>query len=126
MKKTAPAPQNTEYQIKPKQREKFKPGKTKDLLQDIMKRELADKPYSQEKAQEYSRKIADDVKSKLKLMSLPRYKFIVQVTVGESKGQGIRVGSKCFWDFDTDYCSSEVYQNDSLFCLCVVYAVYLY
>jgi tctex1 domain-containing protein 2 len=125
-KQAAPAPQNTEYQIKPKQREKFKPAKTKEILQEIMSNTLKDKTYSHDKAQEFSRFIADDVKSRLKNMNLPRYKFLVQVTVGEQKGQGVRVGTKCFWDYDTDYCTSEVFQNDSLFCLCVVYAVYLY
>jgi tctex1 domain-containing protein 2 len=31
-----------------------------------------------------------------------RYKFVVQVTVGENNGQGVRVASRCYWDEDTD------------------------
>jgi len=31
-----------------------------------------------------------------------RYKFVVQVTVGEINGQGVRVASRCYWDEDTD------------------------
>jgi hypothetical protein len=41
-------------------------------------------------------------------------------------GQGVRIGTKQFWDFDTDYCVSENFLNDSIFCLATVYAVYLY
>jgi Tctex-1 family. len=127
MKKTnVTAPQNQEYQIKPKQREKFKPGKTKEIIRDILKEKLQTQVYHNEAVQQLTRDLAEEVKARLKEMNLPRYKYVVQVTIGEQKGQGVRVGCKCFWDFDTDYVASEVFQNDSIFCLCTVYAVYLY
>jgi hypothetical protein len=118
--------QNQDYQIKPKQREKFKPGKAKEAIQEILTVKLKNQQYNTEACQQLTRDLAEEVKAKLKDMNLPRYKYVVQVTIGEQKGQGVRMGCKCFWDFDTDYCASEVFQNDSLFCLVTVYAVYLY
>jgi hypothetical protein len=35
-------------------------------------------------------------------MNKARYKYIVQVVLGQQKGQGIQAGTKCFWDFETD------------------------
>ena len=55
-----------------------------------------------------------------------RYKYIVQVIIGQNSGQGVRVGSRCFWDEDTDDAAWVSFQNDSLFCLVTAFAVYLY
>lgn len=39
-------------------------------------------------------------------MSIPRYKIVVQVSIGEVKNQTVRVTSKCLWDSENDnYCS---------------------
>ena len=123
----AQAQSTPEYQIKPKQKEKFKPGKAKEMIGEILTTTLKyQKSYNLDAAQSLSKTIAETVKDKLKELNLPRYKYIVQVSIGEQKGQGVRVGCKCFWDFDTDHCASETFVNDSIFCLCTVYAVYLY
>jgi hydrogenase maturation factor HypE len=127
IKKGAQAHTTPEYQIKPKQKEKFKPGKAKEMIQEVLNQNLKNqKTYNPDSAQSLSKSIAESVKDKLKELNLPRYKYIVQVSIGEQKGQGVRVGCKCFWDFDTDHCASETFVNDGIFCLCTVYAVYLY
>lgn len=118
---------NQEYQIKPKQREKFRPGKAKEIISEILNQKLKNQVYTDAATvSTISRDIADTIKYKLKELSLPRYKFMVSVIIGQQKGQGVRVGSRCFWDFDTDYVTSDSYVNDSLFCLVTVYGVYLY
>lgn len=60
------------------------------------------------------------------MSSLANKKVIPSLSYPPQLGQGVRVGTKCFWDYDTDYCVSENFLNDSLFCLATVYAVYLY
>ena len=43
--------------------------------------------------------LADGVKSELKKMGKDaRYKYIVQCVVGVNQGQGVRMGSRQFWD----------------------------
>ncbi len=44
-------------------------------------------------------------------LGLPRYKFMVQVLIGENRGQGVRMGSRCFWDSNTDSQASETFIN---------------
>jgi tctex1 domain-containing protein 2 len=33
---------------------------------------------------------------------IPRYKLLVQVVIGELKGQGVRIMSQCLWDEKLD------------------------
>ena len=68
-----------------------------------------------------------DIKNKIKeKVNLERYKFIVQVSIGEKKGQGVRIVNRCFWDFETDNVVSETYTNDNIYCLVTAYGVYCY
>jgi Tctex-1 family len=47
-------------------------------------------------------------------LNVPRYKYIVQVVMGEQKGEGIQIGSRFFWDSDTDKFATESFSNVSL------------
>lgn len=40
-----------------------------------------------------------------------RYKIVVQVVMGEIKGQGLRIMSKCLWHEDYDNYVSYTYKN---------------
>eukprot|EP01052_Picozoa_sp_SAG31_P027636 SAG31_NODE_2600_length_5414_cov_3.077140_6_plen_127_part_00 len=68
-------------------------------------------------------------------LNLDRYKFVVQVVIGEQRGEGVRydgyishqiafscsrndspvgicrMGARCFWDENTDAYAQEVYMN---------------
>lgn len=50
-------------------------------------------------------------------MNLARYKYVVQVVIGEQRGEGVRMGSRCFWDSETDNVASETYINVRMPCL---------
>ncbi|EGR28754.1 tctex1 domain protein 2 [Ichthyophthirius multifiliis] len=126
-KKAQTGATSQEYQIRPKQREKFKPGKAKEIINEVLQDKLKNaQQYDVTTTSNLSKEIADTIKYKLKDLNYPRYKFLVSVIIGQQKGQGLRVGSRCFWDYDTDYLASDYYVNDQLFCLATVYGVYLY
>lgn len=75
---------------------------------------------------------------------MKRYKHIAQVVIGELKGAGVKCGVRCLWDAETDGYTSDIFINvnitlfiryiilfyfvfqDTIFCVCVVFAVYLY
>lgn len=44
-------------------------------------------------------------------LNIPRYKVVVQVTIGEMKHQGVMLSSKCLWDPNTDNYASETFSN---------------
>lgn len=66
-------------------------------IKDIIKKSLSenllqDIDYSEKKCDELIKLIADDIKNRLKALPQPRYKFVVQVVIGERREQGIRYG----------------------------------
>jgi hypothetical protein len=44
-------------------------------------------------------------------LKFDRYKLVVQVVIGENKGQSVRVSSRCLWDTDTDNYASFSFKN---------------
>ena len=100
-------------------------AKMKECIGEVLTEMLKDHTYKQDEAPELTKQIADCVKNRLKLLELPRYKYMVQVVVGEQRGEGVRMGCRTFWDRDTDAYASETFTNDSIFCVATAYAVYL-
>ena len=125
-----------------------------ELIVNILNETLGGKLYDSGKVSGWSKTIADLVKSQVKTLgyeryslvllfnqpinrldqpanvynnsSFSRYKIVVEVVIGEQRGEGVRMGSRCLWDSDTDNYASEVYMNDSLFCCTAVFGLYYY
>ena len=115
------------YEIAPRPREKFRPGRVKEIIKEILTLKLDSVlQYQVETIQTLTKEISETIKQRLKELGLPRYKYVVQVFIGEQKGQGIRVSNRCFWDYETDHCASETYTNDNIFCLATAYGIYVY
>ncbi len=74
-----------------------------------------------------NREICDEIKDKLKdSQNFKRYKVLVHCIIGEKRGQGIRVGSKCLWDSMSDSSTSANWENENIYVFCSVYGVYYY
>mmetsp|Transcript_11156 Transcript_11156/g.32955 ORF Transcript_11156/g.32955 Transcript_11156/m.32955 type:complete len:135 (-) Transcript_11156:83-487(-) len=114
------------YVVHPEYKNKFRPGPAREIIRDVLQSKLEKATYNMETTQVLTKQVADDIKDRLKELTLPRYKIVVQVAIGEQRGQGVRMGSRCFWDADTDSYASETYSNESLFCVATAYGVYLY
>lgn len=89
----------------------FHPSEVKTLIEDVLSEMLDEETYEHEKCQGIVVEITDVIKDKVKALNIPRYKIIVQATIGEMKNQGIRITSRCLWDVDTDNYSSATYKN---------------
>lgn len=50
-------------------------------------------------------------------LGFERYKYVVQVVLGEQHGAGVKIGSRCLWDADTDNYASDVFWNVSNHCI---------
>mmetsp|Transcript_15132 Transcript_15132/g.31990 ORF Transcript_15132/g.31990 Transcript_15132/m.31990 type:complete len:106 (-) Transcript_15132:150-467(-) len=72
-----------------------------------------------------TKEISDKIKQKCKAeLNIPRYKIIVQVTIGQMKNQGVSVGSRCLWDTATDNYASARFQNQYIWASAVVFGIY--
>lgn len=112
------------YVIRPNFKQKFRPAVLQQTIHTILTSKLSSVVYNPDTCSESTREIADEIKSQLKAMDFPRYKFIVNVVIGEIRGEGVKMGARCFWDADADNVAQDTFINDSLFCVAVAYGVF--
>merc|ERR1719495_2423877 len=115
-----------QFGIRPSYETKFKPYQVKELIVTTLNDTLGGKLYDPNKVSNWCKFIADSIKNQVKTLGYDRYKIVVEVVIGEQRGEGVRMGSRCLWDSDTDNYASDVYMNDSLFCCTAVFGLYYY
>ncbi|KAF4020846.1 hypothetical protein G4228_012874 [Cervus hanglu yarkandensis] len=105
---------------------RFRPSVVKDCIHAVLKEELANAEYSPEEMPQLTKRLSENIKDKLKEMGFDRYKMVVQVVIGEQRGEGVFMSARCFWDADTDNCTHDVFMNDSLFCVVAAFGCFYY
>ncbi|XP_070538314.1 dynein light chain Tctex-type protein 2B-like [Ptychodera flava] len=120
-----PQPENT-YMIRPNFLSKFRPATVKETIHIVLNDMLSEKTYDAEETTNWCKTIADEIKTKLKDHGFDRYKYIVQVVIGEQRGEGVKMACRCFWDSDTDNYAQDIFMNDSLFCVAAAFGVFYY
>ena len=76
-----PAFENT-FRLEPKETDRFYPSKVKECIEQVVKQHLTDKEYDHAQARSWAEKIADEIKEKVKNLSIPCYKVVVQTVIG--------------------------------------------
>ncbi|XP_065886548.1 dynein light chain Tctex-type protein 2B-like [Dysidea avara] len=114
------------YIIRPNFKHKFKPAVVKDAIHQILQERLHEKQYSSDQANVWSKEISNAITQRLKELQFERYKFVVQVVIGEQRGEGVKMTCRCLWDSDTDSYAQDIFMNDSLFCVAAAYGVFFY
>ena len=105
--------------------EKFAQPTLEKFIHKFLERNLIDYVFEAETAPVKSDEILRELREEIKTLRLLRYKFIFQVVLGELKGQGVRLASKCLWDTNFDNYASATYFTDSYYCTAVVFGFYV-
>ncbi|XP_028128824.1 dynein light chain Tctex-type protein 2B [Diabrotica virgifera virgifera] len=114
------------YQIKPTLQNKFKELPVKEIIRNVVASVLTGLAYDPDRAKNWSMSISNEVNDKVRDLQMKRYKHIVQVIIGEMKGAGVKSAVRCVWDSDVDGYTSDIFINDTIFCVTTVFAIYLY
>lgn len=116
------------HPLAPKVGAAFRPGKAGKVLREVLAAKLTGVHYSADDTSVWTREIADEIKVKLREMEpkLDRYKFVVQVVIGEQRGEGVKMGTRCFWDQATDGYATETFSNESIFAVAIAHGIYVY
>ncbi|GFO42628.1 TCTEX1 domain-containing protein 1-like [Plakobranchus ocellatus] len=110
------------YRMEPKR--KFESTQVRQCIQTILDSRLERFPYNPKFCANMSRILSDEIKRRVKAMNFDRYKIICSVTIGEQKGQGVHVTSRCAWDEKLDTFATYTFQNEKIFCTATVFGVY--
>mmetsp|Transcript_8741 Transcript_8741/g.19336 ORF Transcript_8741/g.19336 Transcript_8741/m.19336 type:complete len:132 (+) Transcript_8741:84-479(+) len=112
------------YIMKPQEHEKFKANEVIKAVKALLDERLKGKKYDSNDSAQLSKELCTEIKEKVKEIGAPRHKLVVQVTIGEVQGQGVRIASRCLWDVETDNHASAYYTNPYLYCVAMVFACY--
>lgn len=105
---------------------KFNPEKIEGILRGIVYEQLQGKVYDHMYAPDWTKSLTLAIRQKVGQLATERYKFAVQVTIGEDRGQGLKAISGCLWDGETDGKATVLFTNETMFCIVAVFAVFCY
>ncbi len=104
------------------------------IAKEILEEELdgkVDKKWVEEWAdfgdefEALSKDIADKIKEKCKAsLNIPRYKIVVQTTIGQMNAAGVKITSRCLWDTATDNYATVSFQNQHIWASTIVFGLY--
>jgi len=122
------------YHIKPQENQRFSTSKATTIANDILQTKLKGKVDEKlveewsdfgDEFESLSKDIADKIKEECKSsMNIPRYKIIVQVTIGQMKDQGVKITSRSLWDTSTDNYATVCFQNEHIWASAIVFGLY--
>ncbi|NXX56853.1 TC1D2 protein, partial [Scopus umbretta] len=95
---------------------RFKSSTVKECIHAILKEKLANVQYIPEEMPQLTKSLSETIKDRLKEEGFDRYKMVVQVVIGEQRGEGVNMAARCFWDADTDSYAHDVFMNVSTSC----------
>ncbi|XP_053169145.1 dynein light chain Tctex-type protein 2B [Hemicordylus capensis] len=114
------------YSLRPAFQHKFRSSTVKECIHEVLKEELTGVQYTPEDIPQLTKSLSETIRNKLKEKGFQRYKIMVQVVIGEQRGEGVNMAARCFWDADTDNYAHDVFMNDSLFCVVVAFGCFFY
>ena len=103
---------------------RFRANEVIKAVKALLDERLKGKKYDSNESAQLSKELCTEIKEKVKEIGAPRHKLVVQVTIGEVQGQGVRIASRCLWDVETDNHASAYYTNPHLYCVAMVFACY--
>ena len=115
-------PKEPTYRMEP--REKFSPIVVENIMKEVMDHNLGGFQYSYKRCSLMTKILTEEIKERVKKLKYERYKLVCLVTLGENKGQGMRLASRCAWDTSLDNQATYTWQRGQLFCIATVYALY--
>ena len=113
------------YRTRPVESEKFVPRAVEAIIREVMERSLKSAQFEETECKSLALELCAEIKERVKQLAIPRYKVVLQSVLGEVKGQGAYIASRCLWDTETDNYAAFSMKNASLFCVIMVFGLYL-
>uniref|UniRef100_A0A8V0YQ87 Dynein light chain Tctex-type 2B n=1 Tax=Gallus gallus TaxID=9031 RepID=A0A8V0YQ87_CHICK len=85
------------YSLRPGLQRRFKASAVKECIRAVLKEKLADVQYDPEAIPQLTKSLSEIIKDRLKEEGFERYKMVVQVVIGEQRGEGVKTASFVWW-----------------------------
>lgn len=103
---------------------RFHIGEVKEILDEMLSSSLKDVKYDAIKCRALSKSLSHTICERVKLLGFTRFKIISSVSIGQIKGQDLRIASRFLWDEKHDSWVDAVFTNSEIFAVAVVYGIY--
>ena len=90
------------YKMKPDDGQAFQKNMIKTTIQNTLDELFTSEKYSPSQFSFLAKIVSDQVKDKVKVMGMTRYKLVCHVMVTSNDRQGLIAGSRCLWDNQSD------------------------
>lgn len=110
------------YRMEPDKR--FHIAEVKEIMDETLSSSLKEVKYDAVKCRILSKSLSHTICERVKLLGYRRFKIISSVTIGQIKGQDVRVASRFLWDEKHDTWVDAVFRSSELFAVAVVYGIY--
>ncbi|CAF1240572.1 unnamed protein product [Adineta ricciae] len=82
--------------------------------------------YDSLKCIQLSKDLSQIIKDAMKLLNYDRYKYVIQVVLGQCHNENLMMTCRCLWDIQQDNYVSYVYSNEKIFCAVTVFGLFYY
>ncbi|BFZ09756.1 hypothetical protein BsWGS_12795 [Bradybaena similaris] len=124
VRKISPAQYENTFRLPDSVGQKFDAHQVEQVIHEVLESRLKDATYERDSCTALGQELANEIHQRLKAFQWSRYKFLCHVIVGQWRGQGIHVASRCVWDTQLDNCSCVQYSNKSLFVVAHCFGIY--
>ena len=80
--------------------------------------------YDATQGKQFATALADRIRSQVRQLPFQRYKVVVQVVIGQKKGQDLRVASRCVWDMKWDRHLTITKETNDAYVTVIIFHVY--
>jgi tctex1 domain-containing protein 2 len=102
----------------------FNNSEVKEMLEQLVDQNVGRQTeYDCNRYTQLSKDLSRTIKDAMKTMDYDRYKFVVQVVLGQCDNDNLMMACRCLWDVHTDSYASHVYSNRKIFCAVTVFAL---
>ncbi|CAF1439269.1 unnamed protein product [Rotaria magnacalcarata] len=105
----------------------FNINEVKEMLEQITQQVIdRQNEYDCDKCTQLSKDISQIIKDAMKSLNYDRYKYVIQVVIGNCQDENVMMTCRCLWDVETDNYASYVYSNTKIFCAVTVFGLYYF
>jgi hypothetical protein len=90
------------FRMEPEDDHKVDLARLRRVATSVIETAISGYKYDPNQGKQFSLALAERIRGQIKQLPFQRYKIVVQVSIGQKKGQDLRVASRCMWDLKWD------------------------
>jgi len=90
------------FRMEPDDDHKVDIARLRRVATSVIETAISGYTYDPKQGKQFSLALAERVRGQIKQLPFQRYKIVVQASIGQKRGQDLRVASRCMWDVKWD------------------------